>query len=337
MMKLIQSLPTIFLLFSIVLLCVSICPVFGKAPDTAKIVFTSLRNGNREVYIMDTNGQNEINLTEHPADDIQPTWSPTGEHILFVSNRDGMHDLYLMEPDGSNVQRVFEEKSHRVAPIWSPDGKRIAYVHNGLQLTVNIATKDGKGVEVLTFVDDHLYVNLAWSTDGTEIAFDNIIQFHRTHIVNLQTRTVEPLLPELQFVILNVEWSPDGKQLAFAGMECVGNQACRLKDFNDLTVYIVNRDGTDLEQIVVKGDFRADYPVWSPQGNALLYQQKVKGVLGNFDETQLFRHILGREKPKQLTAISRNFYADWFDPAYALPVSPQPKLLTTTWGEVKKQ
>ena len=43
-----------------------------------------------------------------------------------------------------------------------------------LQLTLNIATKDGNGVEVLTVVDDLLYVNLAWSPDGTEIAFDNI-------------------------------------------------------------------------------------------------------------------------------------------------------------------
>ena len=96
-----------------------------------------------------------------------------------------------------------------------------------------------------------------------------------------------------------------GKQLAFAGVACVENQACRFKDFNDLTVYVVNTDGTGLEQVVGKEDFGADYPVWSPQGNALLYQRTVKGVLGNFDETQIFRLIFGRDKPKQLTAVSR--------------------------------
>ena len=322
---------------SAVILCTNVCAVLAKVPDTAKIVFTSAFIATkRDILIMDTNGHNKINLTEHPADDTQPTWSPTGEHILFVSDREGMHDLYLMEPDGSNVRRVFEEKSHRVAPIWSPDGKRIAYVHNGLQRTLNIATKDGNEVEVLTPVDDHLYVNLAWSPDGTEIAFDNIVRLHRTHIFNLQTRTVEPILSELQFVIHNVEWSPDGKQLAFAGVACIKNQACRFKNFDDLKVYIVNRDGTGVEQVVPKGDFRADYPVWSPRGDALLYQQPVKEVLRDFGQTQLFRLILGRKKPKQLTAISRNLYADWFDPAYALSVSPQPQLLTTTWGDVKR-
>ena len=323
---------------SVVMLCASVCAVFAKAPDTAKIVFTSTITGNkRDILIMDTNGHNKINLTEHPADDIQPTWSPTGEHILFVSDREGMRDLYLMEPDGSNVRRVFEKKSYRVAPIWSPDGKRIAYVHHGLQLTVNTATKDGNGVEVLTPVADHLYVNLAWSPDGTEIAFDDIVQLHRTHVVNLQTRMVEPLLPELQFVMFNVEWSPDGKQLAFAGVACINNQACRIKNFDDLTVHIVNRDGTGVEQVVAKGDFKADYPVWSPRGNALLYQQQVKEVLRDFGQTQIFRLILGRENPKQLTAIGRNIHADWFDPAYALPVSPQPQLLTIQWGQLKKQ
>ena len=322
---------------SVVMLCASVYTVFAKAPDTAKIVYTSTITGNkRDIFIMDTNGHNKINLTEHPADDIQPTWSPTGEDILFVSDREGKHDLYLMEPDGSDVRRVFEEKSHRVAPIWSPDGKRIAYVHNGLQLTLSIATKDGNGVEILTPVADHLYVNPAWSPDGTEIAFDDIIRFHRTYVVNLETRTVKPLLPELQFVIFNVEWSPDGEQLAFAGVACIKNQACRMKNFDDLTVHIVNRDGSGVEQVVPKGDFRSDYPVWSPRGDALLYQQEVKEVLHNFGQTQLFRLILGREKPKQLTAVSRNLHADWFDPAYALPVSPQPQLLTRTWGKLKK-
>ena len=322
---------------SAVMLCASVCPVVAKAPDTAKIVLSSTGISNkRDIFIMDTNGHNKINLTEHPANDMQPTWSPTGEHILFVSDREGMNDLYLMEPDGSNVQRVFEEKSHRVAPAWSPNGKRIAYVHNGLQLTLNIATKDGNEIEELTVVDDHLYVNPAWSPDGTEIAFDNIVRFHRTHIINLQTRTVEPLLPELQFVIHNVEWSPDGKQLAFAGVACIKNQVCRLKNFDDLKVYIVNRDGTGMEQVVTTGDFRADYPVWSPRGDALLYQQEVKAVLHDLGQTQLFRLILGREKPKQLTGIGRNLHADWFDPAFALPVSPRSQLLTTMWGKLKK-
>ena len=107
---------SVLCILSVVMLYTSVWNVRAKAPETAKIVFTSLRNHDREVYIMDANGQKEINLTEHPADDIQPTWSPTGERILFVSDRDRFPrswDLYLMDADGSNVRRVFGKSKDR--------------------------------------------------------------------------------------------------------------------------------------------------------------------------------------------------------------------------------
>lgn len=53
---------------------------------------------------------------------------------------------------------------------------------------------------------------------------------------------------------------------------------------------------------------------------------------------QIFKLDVNSGVRTQLTHIvGRNFGGDWFDPAYALPVSPQPKLLTTTWGEMKKK
>ena len=83
----------------------------GKAPTMSKILFTSVRDGNYEVYIMNTDGSHQVNLTQNRADDFQAVWSPTGEQILFVSDRDGgTHDLYLMNPDGSDIRRVFKRK-----------------------------------------------------------------------------------------------------------------------------------------------------------------------------------------------------------------------------------
>ena len=96
-------------LIGIVILSASTCSVFGKAPDTPKIVFGSYRDGNHEIYMMNPDGTEQTNLTNYRADDISPVWSPTGEHILFISDREqkawGTWDLYLMDPDGSNVQR----------------------------------------------------------------------------------------------------------------------------------------------------------------------------------------------------------------------------------------
>ena len=319
----------VFFMFSVLILDVSIHLAFAKPPTKPKIVFTSSRaDGNiRDIYTMDTDGHNEVNLTNHLADDLEPVWSPTGEDILFVSDREGVPDLYLMEPDGSKVRRVFKEIEYRETPSWSPDGERIVYVHRNFQL--NIAKKDGTEVEVLTELLTPSYVHPDWSPDGTKLTFD-LLRKRGTHVMDLQTRIIEPLLPELQLQIYNAKWSPDGKRIAFAGIP--KNKAI---NFDDMRVYIVNIDGTGLKQVVGGAGPGAYQPVWSPRADTLLFQQVVdKGK--RFAQTQLFKVNLDRPNPKQLTDEGKNFDADWFDPAYGLPVAPQPHLLTTTWAEVKK-
>ncbi len=111
---------------SLMLFCSSLCSVLAQALQTSKIAF-SLIDGkqNSEIYLMNPDGSEQVNITNHRADDVSSIWSPTGEHILFVSDRDGVRDLYLMDADGKNVKRVFGKSADRRHPTWSPDGKRI--------------------------------------------------------------------------------------------------------------------------------------------------------------------------------------------------------------------
>ena len=79
------------------------------------------------IYSMDANGDNLLQLTDHPAFDRQPAASPDGRRIAFTSERGGTPDLYVMDSDGNNVIRLAHEGFSKFAPAWSPDGTRIAF------------------------------------------------------------------------------------------------------------------------------------------------------------------------------------------------------------------
>ena len=330
-MKKNPKLTLIFYATSLMLLYPSISSSWAKPPKTAKIVFTSTRDGNKEIYMMNADGSQQTRLTNDPADDFHPTWSPTGEQILFVSNRQGLPDLYLMEADGKSERRVFSKGARREDPTWSPDSKQIAYERwerDGL--AIYIATLDTKGEErVAGGVDP------AWAPYKNELAFigtgDNRIAILTVHAPPPK----KPIQGDRMFM-KNPEWSPSGSELVFSGREWDVDRG----EFKTEVLYTVNRDGTDVRQIVKRTKLEFLGPVWSPRRDALLYEQRVDGkkaggkiVGGRF---QLFKTALPAGKPKQLTQHGQNIQADWFDPD-ALPVSPEPQLLTTTWGQVKKE
>ena len=81
--------------------------VRAQAPEQAQIAFRSYRDGNSEIYVMDTDGGNQRNLTNNPGSgDMSPAWSPDGQRIAFNSDRDGNEEIYVMDADGSNQRNL---------------------------------------------------------------------------------------------------------------------------------------------------------------------------------------------------------------------------------------
>ena len=328
-----------FLLFllNLALLNANICLGLGKAPVTAKIVFAANRDGNRDIYIMNSDGTQQVNLTKHKADDVEPVFSPTGEQILFASDRDrfpGSWDLYLMDPDGENVQQVFEKSANRGSPTWSPNGKQIAYYRfeRGKWLlyigTINGAKEERVGIGGTP----------TWSPNGTEIAYIGgaVGKPRRISLFNIQTKKQSFLpFPKIPMWVRYPQWSPSGDKVAFSWL----NRAeLRREDFERETIYVVNRDGTGLQQVIDEAGPAAVNPTWSPSGEELLYIQADDVDAELPIRRQVFKIALNGGKPIQLTHVGfAHHLGNWFDPTYALPVSPQPHLLTTVWGKVKKK
>ena len=130
----------------------------------AQIAFSSNREGDYEIYVMDINGKNPRRLTNSRHGDYSPSWSPDGKRIVFSSKRDGgvTSEIYVMDADGSSPQRLTNNGHNDYSPSWSPDGERIAFVsvHE-----IYVMDADG-GNEKRLSQDDQKGYSPSWSPDG---------------------------------------------------------------------------------------------------------------------------------------------------------------------------
>ena len=142
------------------------------SPDGTRIAFSSTRDGNSEIYVMDRAGREVTRLTENGASDGVPAWSPDGTKIAFSSARDDpegiMFDLYVMDADGTNVTKIIGAPGSEQNPSWSANGRRIAFDRDDRIFTVRV---DGTDLKKLTSRRRMLATNPSWSHDGGHILF----------------------------------------------------------------------------------------------------------------------------------------------------------------------
>ena len=123
------------------------------------LAFASDQNGNFDIYTMRADGSELTNITNNPAYDGNPFWSPDGKRIASTSDRDGSLQIYLMNADGSNVTQLPIGEGNSNFDVngpspWSPDGRQIAFSAstNG-EFDLWLVNEDGTG---LLYIDRHL-------------------------------------------------------------------------------------------------------------------------------------------------------------------------------------
>ena len=243
-------------------------PIQDADTSTPRIAFHSNRDGNWEIYVMNADGSGQTRLTNNPAADSWPSWSPDGRRITFISSRDDpdpndderIWNIYVMNSDGSGQTRLTNDSAWHSLPRWSPDGHRIAfqsYLDGDWEIILMNA--DGSGQTRLT--DNSAGdAEPSWSPDGRRIAFQsNRDENAEIYVMNAdgsgQTRLTDNPARDIR-----PSWSPDGRHIAFSS-----DRDDPDPDDNDriMSIYVMNVDGSDETRLTDNSatDHASD---WSP-------------------------------------------------------------------------
>jgi hypothetical protein len=255
-------------------------PPAAPSLRNGKIAFVALTNPgqpeNYDILAVNPDGTGIEQLTDDPAPEYDPAWSPDGTKIAFArehvddSGDQGSMGIYVMNAAGSDVKRITTgEGVHDRSPTWSPDGSMIAFSSNRKGFSdIWVVNADGTGLRQLTDLSEKGvdYASLpTWSPDGSVIAFRRsplepsgelepqgiwLVDVGSGELVQL---TEGPILDE------PASWSPDGRHLAFS-------RKIRTETAVYTEVYVANLDDGREISLTRGGD-----PAWSPDGTRIAF------------------------------------------------------------------
>jgi Tol biopolymer transport system component len=190
------------------------------------VAFVSDQNGNSDIYSMHADGSGLTNLTNNPAHDINPFWSPDGTHIAFQSDRTGLMQIYVMNADGSNVaQLTSNEVNHELMSEhgpWSPDGTKLLFTEWGApdaaKWKLYAIGVDGQNKTPLAEVPP-VYSYPSWSPDGKHVAFVSDSRLYVVDSTGNNLTEITKWLPPGEamdsYNPSNYYWTPDGQSIIF--------------------------------------------------------------------------------------------------------------------------
>lgn len=236
-----------------------------RAPFNTRFAFSGAFGKNKEIYLVDFDGQGKVSVTKNGSINLSPSWSPRGNAVAFTSYMAGNPDLYVADLSKGEIKRLSAREGLNTGASWSARGSAMALTlspgGNPDIYTLDAAT--GRQLDRLT-KEPGIDTGAAFSPDGSQVAFvSDRSGGAQIYVMDAKGGGVR----RVTFAggqNTDPAWSPDGKKLAFVSREGV------------FDVFTVNLDGTGLTRITQSAGDNED-PSWSPDGNYLAFASNRTG------------------------------------------------------------
>ena len=249
--------------------------LIGCSKGSDLIYFTSDRDGNMEIYSIDPDSREELNITDKSEDEYSPVLSPNGKWLAFLVGNENRSSIDVLNLDNRERFTITRGIGKFLNPRWSPDSKRVVF----------LGIHDDKGARVyITEVEQISPARLSdieavrvgdWSSDGESVVFSSE-DGERTgiHVRNPDGVNQRQMTCAKDY---GATWSPDSRQLVFLS-ERDGNPDVYVIERDSLDELCAGKKGVRSEayQLTETDETESDVS-WSPDGKWLLFVSERDG------------------------------------------------------------